>query len=149
MCLFGLPAQAATKTAASRAAKPAPPPPDVEITAPEGAPETVKSSFASVAYTHVRNAAKHIMPNIRSKAVVPAADGGFIASYAEVDTESLRGEILPSQEKDKYIGSIRYAEHQYECLAKTKDEARHAACSRVKSRRMNELIRYEKGKWHY
>lgn len=120
-----------------------------EVASPEGVPDKVKSDLSGVARTLVQNAARNIRPNAAAKAVTPGADGGFTASYTEVDTSSLRAEVIPSTEKGKYVGSIRYVEHRYECSGKSRAEAMRAACSKVKSRRMNELIRYEKGKWHY
>ena len=136
-------------------AKPATPEPaptapsQVETHAPDGVPENVKLELAKVGRTLVDNAAKNIMPNIKAKAVAPGSTGGYIASYMEVDASHIRTEVIPSAESGKYVGSIRYVENQYECPGTSKAEALQAACRVVKSRRMNELIRYEKGKWHY
>ncbi len=137
------------KTVAKKESAPAIPSMPVGVTAPAGVPDKVKAELASVADTLVNNAAKSIMPNVRSKAVAPGSGGGFVASYTEVEVATARAEVIPSSEKDKYVGSIRYLEHQYECPGGSKAEALQASCNKVKSRRMNELIRYEKGKWHY
>ena len=112
-------------------------------------PEKVKQDLATVGKTLVNSAAKNIMPNIKSKAVAPGDKGGFVASYVEIDPSDIRTEVIPSAESGKYVGSIRYLEYQYECPGKNKAEALQAECRVVKCRRMNELIRYEKGKWHY
>jgi len=115
----------------------------------DGVPEKVKQELAKVASTLVHNAAKTIMPNIKSKAVAPGGHGGYVASYTEVDVSDIRSEVIPSAESGKYVGSIRYVEHQYECPGKSKADALKAECHVVKSRRMHELIRYEQGKWHH
>ena len=158
---FSLPAEAAAPAPAKQTKQtkqvkqakneaPAPlMPTEVRIYAPDGVPEKVKQELASVSKTLVGNAAKTIMPNIRSKAVAPGGSGGYIASYTEVDISDVRAEILPSSEAGKYVGAIRYMEHQYECPGKSQADALRAECQLVKSRRMNELVRYEKGKWHY
>ena len=143
----------ATKAKQANKTEPAPSVPSmpihVSIYAPEGVPEQVKLDLANVSKTLVGNAAKTIMPSIRSKAVAPGGSGGHVASYMEVDSSDIRAEVLPSSESGKYVGSIRYVENQYECLGKSQADALRAECHVVKSRRMNELIRYEKGKWHY
>jgi len=117
--------------------------------APDGVPEKVKLELADVGKTLVHHAAKNIMPNSKSKAVAPGGDGGYVASYIEVDVSDIRTEVMPSAESGKYVGSIRYVEKRYECPGKSRADALQAECRVVKSRRMNELIRYEKGKWHY
>ena len=158
--VFALPAGAAapapsksaksTKSAKSAAPAPTPAVPShVDMRAPAGVPENVKLELADVGRTLVNNAARNIMPNSKAKAVAPGSDGGYVASYIEVDASDIRTEVIPSAEAGKYVGSIRYAENQYECPGKSRADALQAACRLVKSRRMNELIRYEKGKWHY
>ena len=117
--------------------------------ASDGVPEKVKQDLDKAGKTLVTNAAKNIMPNIKSKAVAPGDKGGFVASYVEVDASDIRTEVIPSTESGKYVGSIRYLEYQYECPGKNKTDALQAECRMVKCRRINELIRYEKGKWHY
>ncbi|MCL1985887.1 MAG: LysM peptidoglycan-binding domain-containing protein [Betaproteobacteria bacterium] len=121
----------------------------VEMRAPDGVPEKVRLELADVGRTLVNNAARNIMPNIKAKAVAPGGSDGYVASYTEVDASNIRTEVLPSSESGKYVGSIRYVENQYECPGKSKADALQAECHVVKSRRMNELIRYEKGKWSY
>ena len=133
-----------------QAKKTTPEPPSAEqAIAQDGVPEKVKQDLAKAGKTLVNNAAKTIMPNIKSKAVAPRDNGGFVASYTEVDTENIRMEVIPSAEPGKYVGSIRYVEYRYECPGKSKSDALKAPCQVVGHRRINELIRYEKGKWHH
>jgi hypothetical protein len=117
--------------------------------ASDDVPAKVKQELDKVGKTLVNNAAKHITPNIKSKALTPDDKGGFVACYVEVDASDVRTEVLPSAESGKYVGSIRYTEYQYECPGKNKAEALKAECHMVKARRMHEMIRYEKGKWHH
>ena len=124
-------------------------PSSVEVYAPADVPESVKLELAKAGRTLVDSAAKNIMPNIKSKAVTPGSSGGYVASYVEVDASNIRAEVIPSTQAGNYVGSIRYAEYHYECPGTSKAEALQAACRVAQSRRMNELIRYEKGKWHY
>jgi hypothetical protein len=149
---FTVPAEAAAPAKAKQAKKdpPAPTIPiHVRVYAPDSVPEKIKLELADVSKTLVGSAARTIMPNIRSKAVAPGDKGGYIARYTEVDGSDVRAEVTPSSEAGKYVGSIRYVENLYECPGSTEADALRAACHVVKSRRMNELIRYDKGKWHY
>ena len=148
------PSPAKTPKSAKHAAPapaPAPTTPShVEIQAPDGVPENVKQELANVGRTLVNNAARTIMPNIKSKAVAPGSKGGYVASYMEVDAAHVQVEVIPSSTgAGKYIGAIRYMENQYECPGASKAEALQAACRVAQSRRIKELISYEKGKWHY
>ena len=122
--------------------------PDSEVKAPDDVPAKVKSELAALGTKLVNNASRTIMPSAKSKAVA-ASEQGFVASYIDIDTSSMRAEVMPSKDKGKYVGSIRYLENQYECPGATRAEALKAECVRKKSRRINELVRYEKGKWHY
>jgi len=142
----------ATKAKQTKTAEPAHVPAapiPVEMHAPAGVPESVKLELADVGRILVTNAAKTIMPNVRSKEVVPGNAGGYVANYMEVDASNIRAEVIPSDKPGKYVGSIRYVEHRYECPGTSKAEALQAKCHVAQSRRMNELISYEKGKWHY
>jgi LysM repeat protein len=151
------PPSAARDATAGKSARAAKPPsasgasgikaPDVKISGE--APDKVRNELLAAAKTLVNNAARSIRPNASDKEVSPVPGGGFVASYMEVDAESMRVEVIPSQRKGGYVGSIRYVENRYECPGASRVAALNAECGRVKSRRMNELIRYEQGKWHY
>ena len=96
----------------------------------------------------VRKAAATVTPSITKKEVVKAGDG-HVARYVMVDQDSLTTEARPSTSPGShYIGFIRYVEQVYECPGKTRKEALDAPCAVAKSRRMNEIIRYEYG-WLY
>ena len=64
--------------------------------------------------------------------------------------------VMPSQahkEERKgargYVGFIRYAEHVYECRGASKSAALSAPCEKIKTRNLNEMIRYDGKKWQY
>ena len=48
-----------------------------------------------------------------------------------------------------YVGFIRYAEHVYECRGASKSAALSAPCEKIKTRNLNEMIRYDGKKWQY
>lgn len=108
--------------------------------------EVVQQKLDVVGKKLVRDAAANVVPNINKKEVTKDKDG-YVAKYVAVDTNTLRTEVLPSTGSGgQYVGCIKYVENVYECRGKTRNEALKAPCSVVKSRRMNELIRYD-GKW--
>lgn len=110
--------------------------------------ETVQEKLDIVGKKLVNDAAKHVTPSAKAKAVA-LEDKEFVARYVEVDVASMSTEVRPATGPGgQYIGVIKYLENQYECRGKSKDEALKAPCAMVKSRRMNELIRYD-GKWSF
>ena len=115
----------------------------------DGIPEKVKQELADVSRTLVNAAAKTIMPSIKSKAVAPGNNGGYVASYVAVDVSDIRTEVVPAAASGKYLGSIHYVENRYECPGQSEADALRAACRVVQSRRIQELVLYEQGKWHY
>lgn len=116
--------------------------------APTESMEVVQQKLDAVGKKLVRDAAVNVTPSIKNKDVVKDKDG-YVAKYVAVDTNTLVTEVRPSTSPgSQYIGCIKYVENIYECRGKTKSEALKAPCTVVKSRRMNELVRYE-GKWTY
>lgn len=113
--------------------------------------EAVQVKLDAVGKKLVSSAAKTVSPSIKAKAVAPVAGGrGFVASYVLVDESSMKTELRQGTGPGgQYVGIIKYLENHYECRGATKAEALGAPCNMVKSRRMNELIRYEAGKWSY
>ncbi|MEG2172826.1 MAG: translation initiation factor 2 [Desulfovibrionaceae bacterium] len=114
----------------------------------EESAEVIKSKLDTMGKQLVVKAAGTVSPSISKKAVSPEG-GSFVARYTEIDTSEVITEVMPSTGSGgKYIGSIKYRENQYECRGKTHDEALRASCDKVKTRRMNELVRYD-GKWMF
>ena len=48
-----------------------------------------------------------------------------------------------------YVGFIRYSEQVYECRGASKSGALSAPCEKIKTRNLNEMIRYDGKKWQY
>ncbi len=101
----------------------------------------------AIAQNIVQTAARNIMPSKANKAMRQESNY-FIASYVEVDVNSLQTELLPSEKAGHYVGLIKYVEYFYECQGGSKQAALKASCSPVKNRKLTEIISYD-GKWHH
>lgn len=114
----------------------------------EESAEVIKSKLDTMGKQLVVKAAATVSPSLSKKAVAPEGSG-FVARYTEIDTSDVVTELIQSTGPGgKYIGSIKYLENHYECQGKTQEEALKAPCTKVKARRMNELVRYD-GKWMF
>jgi len=131
---------------AQRAKNAAPLPPASVASA---VPEKLTRELAAAGRTVVANAAKHVTPGINAKKVVPARNGGYVACYTAVDVSDIRTEVIPTADPDKFLGSIRYTEYEYECPGRSQAEALQAQCRVARARQVDELVRYAEGKWHH
>lgn len=94
----------------------------------------------------VGRAARTVMPSKTSRSVRKVGKE-YVASYIEVDQSNISTEMRPGS-KGQYIGFIRYSEYEYECRAATRQEALTTKqCERIRTRNLNELIRYDGKKW--
>ncbi len=76
-------------------------------------------------------------------------DGKYEFTYSEIKTDKIQIDISESDSAHAdYFAKIRYTEVFY---AGKSDSKNHADCEykRTRSRRVTELARYHKGKWHY
>ena len=72
----------------------------------------------------------------------------YVATYVDVDTDSLTTEVRKGARG--YVGFIRYAEHVYECRGASKSAAPvRSPVKKIKTRNLNEMIRYDGKKWQY
>lgn len=96
----------------------------------------------------VARAARTVMPSKASRSV--RKDGkDYVATYVEVDQNNVTTELRPGS-KGQYVGFIRYSEYEYECRAATRKEALSTnQCERIRTRNLNELIRYDGKKWQF
>lgn len=96
----------------------------------------------------VGRAARTVMPSKASRSV--RKDGkGYVATYVEVDQNNVTTELRPGS-KGSYVGFIRYSEYEYECRGATRQEALSTnQCERIRTRNLNELIRYDGKKWQF
>ena len=94
----------------------------------------------------VGRASRTVMPSKAHKEVRKVGKE-YVATYVEVDTDSLTTEVRKGARG--YVGFIRYSEHVYECRGASKSGALSAPCEKIKTRNLNEMIRYDGKKWQY
>ena len=94
----------------------------------------------------VGRAARTVMPSKASRSVRKVGKE-YVANYIEVDQSNVSTDMRPGS-KGQYVGFIRYSEYEYECRAATRKEALSTnQCERIRTRNLNELIRYDGKKW--
>lgn len=94
----------------------------------------------------VGRAARTVMPSKASRSVRKVGKE-YVANYIEVDQSNVSTDMRPGS-KGQYVGFIRYSEYEYECRAATRQEALSTnQCERIRTRNLNELIRYDGKKW--
>lgn len=107
----------------------------------------ISAELNAVGHKLAAQAARTVMPSKAGKEV--RKDGkGYVATYVEVDATNLSTEMRPGA-KGQYVGFVRYLERVYECRGASKKEALSAPCEQVRTRRLNELIRYDGKTWQY
>lgn len=159
---LGMGDDSSTTAAASEAAAPV-----EQAAAPDPAPEPAKAAKTAAKAAKVAKGAKSeaqiqaeldqmgkklasqsartLLPNKANKDVKKVGDH-WVASYIEVRPEEVRTQLRPGS-SGQYVGSIRYPEHFMECRGATRQEALKAPCTEVRSRNLNELIRYDGKQW--
>lgn len=96
----------------------------------------------------VGRAARTVMPSKTSRSVRKVGKE-YVANYIEVDQSNISTDMRPGS-KGQYVGFIRYSEYEYECRAATRQEALSTSqCERIRTRNLNELIRYDGKKWQF
>ena len=107
----------------------------------------VKGKLDSFAKDYVSRANATIKPN-RNHVAVKKVKGQYVASFREVDIDTMVTEIYPSQAPGcSYVGHIIYLEKEYESIGKTKKIAQQGEFKQKRARRIRELFRYNQGKW--
>ena len=111
--------------------------------------QQAREKLLALAQSHTANAAKYIRPG-KSTRSIEKRDKDFVATYRELDTSNVSTDMSQQDMPGcKYVGSVAYVVHDYECKGKSVEEARRSSdCTMVKSQRMREMTRYDKGKWH-
>lgn len=109
---------------------------------------TIQVKLDEFAQEFFTRANRNIRPHKSAPAVAQREDGKYVATYIELDENSLATQLIPSEQKQfTHIAKLMYVECYYESEGMTKDEALTGDYKRVKVRRLTELPRYEKGKW--
>lgn len=89
--------------------------------------------------------ARTLLPN-KAKPEYKQAGGEWIASYIDVDPNSVTTEMRPGA-NGSYVGVIHYQEKFMECRGATKQAALNGSCKQVRARNLSELIRYNGKVW--
>ncbi len=109
----------------------------------------VKAKLDAFAKAYVARANATIKPN-RNQVIVKRSRGQYIATFREVDLDSMTTEIYPSKAPGcSYIGHIVYLEKEYESTGKTRLAAQQGDFRQMRARRVRELFRYHQGQWRY
>lgn len=111
--------------------------------------DVVQAKLDAFAKTHVSRANETLRPNKENIAV--RRDGAqFMAWYSEVDVVTLKTELYPSNTIGcQYVGHVVYIENIIASYGKTEKEARSGVFKQIKSKRVRELTRYDRGAWQY
>lgn len=112
-------------------------------------PDVVQAKLESFARGHLVRANETLRPN-RTHVDVRREQGQYMAWFSEVDLVTLKTELYPSGVPGcQYVGHVVYIENVIASYGKTEKEARSGVFKQVKSKRVRELTRYDKGMWVY
>lgn len=105
----------------------------------------IKAELDKMGHKLAAQSARTLLPNKANKEVKQRG-GQWVATYIEVDPTQVTTELRPGA-NGQYVGFIRYQEKIMECHGNTRQQALTANCSHVRSRNLNELIRYDGHEW--
>lgn len=145
------PAPAAPADGPAEAAKapekaPAKAPEKAAVKAAPASQSRLEADLYKTGQSLVGRASRTVVPSKAQKEVRKVGKE-YVATYVDVDTNSLNTEVRKGARG--YVGFIRYSEHVYECRGASKSAALSAPCEKVKTRNLNEMIRYDGKKWQY
>ncbi len=107
----------------------------------------IQAELDSFVLHYVEKANKRMTVN-RNKPRVIREGGKFVASFTEIEPDSVNAELRHSRSKHfQYVARLRYQEVTYESEGRTRKEALKGPWRVVKMRRLTEMPRYAKGKW--
>lgn len=111
--------------------------------------QEARLKLQEIAQKHTATAAKFIRPGKDSRHVEKRGDV-FVSSYRELDASNITTDMSEqNMPGSKFVGSLVYVVNDFECKGATADAAmRSNDCQKVKSQRMREMTRYDKGKWY-
>ena len=97
--------------------------------------------------SYVEKANKRMTVN-RQKPRVEKRQGLFVATFTEIDRESVTAKVHKSRSKHfDYVAQLRYHELTWQSTGKTRKAALKGPWQCIKVRRLIEMPRYMKGKW--
>lgn len=112
-------------------------------------PDVAQAKLDVFAKSHVMRANETLRPN-RTHVSVRREGAQYVAWFSEVDTVTLKTELYPSNTPGcQYVGHVVYIENIIASYGKTEKEARSGVFKQIKSKRVRELTRYDKGAWIY
>jgi hypothetical protein len=112
--------------------------------------EAVRTQFDTFARAWVGRISRNLRHTAADMALQRDGGGAVVASFMEVDHDSLEMQVKPSASGGAscpFVGVLRYQEHHYESRASSEDEARRGPFTRVKTQRVTEIFRYVSGRW--
>ncbi len=109
----------------------------------------VKADLDVAAHELVGRASRTVVPS-KAKPSVAKSGKQFVANYVVIDTNSTHATLRKgSSAATPYTAIVSYSERHMRCTGATKAEALSdkAQCQTVKTRHMQEFIRYDGKKW--
>lgn len=108
--------------------------------------EKIKAELDVMGKRLAAQSGRTLLPN-KSRPEYKQVGGEWVASYIDVDSNNVSTEMRPGA-NGQYVGFIRYQERFMECRGKTKQAAMSGGnCRLVRTRNLNELIRYDGKEW--
>ncbi|MBQ9106095.1 MAG: hypothetical protein IJY48_08245, partial [Mailhella sp.] len=105
----------------------------------------IQAELDSFVMSYVEKANKRMTVN-RAKPRVVRDGNKFVASFTEIERESVSAELRQSRSKHfQYVARLRYQEVTYESEGKTRKAALKGPWRVVNMRRLTEMPRYVKG----
>lgn len=109
--------------------------------------QQVQAELDKFVLSYVDKANKRMTVN-RQKPRVVKQNGKFIATFTEIDRESVSAQVHKSRSKHfEYVAQLRYHELTWKSVGKSRKAALNGPWECIKVRRLIEMPRYVKGKW--
>ena len=109
----------------------------------------IRAELDRVGHKLASQAARTITPSKASKHVAKSGNG-YVASYIEIDPNTVSTHMKPGSHKGTYVGFVRYKERFMECRGADKKAALSSThCKEVKTRNLNEMIHFDGKSWKY
>ena len=109
--------------------------------------ETARSKLADFMAKHVECCNLAVRP-CKSQPSISKRGEMVVAYYISLDPASVTTEISLSDSRYfQYVARVKYVENHFECVAPTREEALKGPFRRIKSHRLTEIARYNKGEW--
>lgn len=105
----------------------------------------IKAELDAMGKKLAAQSGRTLLPN-RSNPEYKQVGGEWVASFIDVDSNHVTTDMRPGS-NGTYVGSIHYQEKFMECRGATKQAALSGSCNQVRTRNMNELIRYNGSVW--